>query len=417
MLESGHLYFVAPVHNAERDIKITGGAVLLDYDISADTLSDLRIYDYVQLSCRSLTAHDGSIYFAEYPNASTHFEPSNPDLNGWDEDTRANTVESNKVWLKRINAGAVEDVASPWFDVHNFNATAVKMISAPDGLHAMVRYADAFDISAVDSDASRPENEQWVTFGNEIPYYVESVPSGNFYNAMTEFAKISNSRLDIVANRLRYVDIDPYRAKLSTGLSDGAAQLNFKEANKPFPQSGHVLVGSEIIAYTRRGASRLMGLTRGVGGIHERVSHSVDEQILFLDKVIRQSSIDDPFKDIRIDIDNNKFYNVVRDSDDFSEVADTESVEKFGRREFVNNLPLSANQVAWRAYLNAKTLERLKDVKSVVNIRMLPAIYLDIGDIVTFVYASGEILIPIEIIDIRYEAGATHIVGQEVIRK
>ena len=158
----------------------------------------------------------------------------------------------------------------------------------------------------------------------------------------------------------------------------------------------------------------MMGLTRGVGGTRA-ASHSAGESVLFLDKVIRQSSIDDPFKDISIDIDNNKFYNVVRDSDDFSEVPDKKSVKRFGRREFVNNLPLSANQIAWRAYLNAKTLERLKDVKSVVNIRMLPAIYLDIGDIVTFVYANGEILIPIEIIDIRHEAGATHITGQEVI--
>ena len=398
LLDSGHLYFVAPIGRG-RDIKKSAKAVLYDYDISGNTLSVLSTYDYVQLSCRSLTAHDGTVYFAEYPNASTHFEPSNPDLDGWDAETRANTVESNKVWLKRINAGVVEDVASPWFDGANFNATAVKMISAPDGLHAIVRYADAFDISAVDSDASRPENEQWVTFGNEITYHVESVPPGSFYDAMTTFATISNSRLEVAANRLRFVDIDPYQALLDGGITDASASLMYDGANKPFPASGHVLIGSEILRYTGRTATQLTGLTRGVGGT-TAAAHADNDSVLFLDKVINRG-IDTPYSAVSIDNDTDKFYNVVRDSDDFTEVADQASVDLYGRREFVNNLPLSVNQIAWRRYLNTKTLGRLKDVKSVVSATLPASYYLDIGDIIYFDY-EDEISIPIEIIDIRH---------------
>ena len=47
-----------------------------------------------------------------------------------------------------------------------------------DGLHAIVRHADRYEISAVDADASDPDNEQWVTFGRQIPYYVESFTAG-----------------------------------------------------------------------------------------------------------------------------------------------------------------------------------------------------------------------------------------------
>ena len=150
------------------------------------------------------------------------------------------------------------------------------------------------------------------------------------------------------------------------------------------------------------------------------MSHAVGDRVLFLDKVINQSSIDDPFSDINIRIDTNKFYNIVRDSENTAEAVDAESVARFGTRAYQTNLMLSDHQIPWRQFINAKTLNRLKDIKSVVRIRMHPAYYLDIGDIVTFAYA-GEILMPIQIIDIQHTQTSgqnprreTHIIGQEV---
>ena len=293
------------------------------------------------------------------------------------------------------------------------------MLSDGDRLHAIVRYADKFEISAVDSDASDPENEQWVTFGAEIPYYVEEVPTGSLHDAMVEFAKLGNARLQIAASRFRFVDVDPFEALCASAVSEIATRLNYKDANKAFPASGYMLVGSEIIRYTGRGARQLTGLTRGIGGT-DAVSHATGERVLFLDKVINQSSIDDPFSDINIRIDTNKFYNIVRDSKNTAEAVDAESVARFGTRAYQTNLMLSDHQIPWRQFINAKTLNRLKDIKSVVRIRMHPAYYLDIGDVVTFAYA-GEILMPIQIIDIQHTQTSgqnprreTHIIGQEV---
>lgn len=422
-LHNNRLYCVLPIQqvvDGKRDIKRSANAVFAGIHALSRYVKVLKQYDYVQLSCRSLTVHENDLYFAEYPDASTHYAPCNPDLAGWDSDAKCNVVPPNKTWLHRVVGDAqTEAVVSPWYDGQPFNATAVKMLSDGEKLHAIVRYGDKFEISAVDADAARAENEQWLTFGADVPYYVEAIPSGSLHDAMVAFAKLGNAQLQIVADRFRFVDIDPYEALLTTGLSDAAGQLNYKDANKAFPPSGHVLVGQEMIRYTTRTAARLSGLTRGVGGT-KAVAHRTGERVLFLDKVIHQSSIDNPYEDINIRIDTNKFYNTVRDNNNTTAAVDRESVSRFGTRAYRLNLTLSDHQIPWRQFINAKTLNRLGPIKSIVRIQMKAAYYLDIGDVVTFAY-GGEILMPIRIIDIQHTQGGgrhprreTHIIGQEI---
>lgn len=423
-LHNNRLYCVLPIQrvvDGNRDIKRSASAVFAGIHVFSRYVKVLKPYDYVQLSCRSLTVHENDLYFAEYPDASTHYAPCNPDLAGWDSDARCNVVPPNKTWLHRVvGDDETEAVVSPWYDGGQpFTATAVKMLSDGEKLHAMVRYGDKFEISAADADAARPENEQWLTFSADVPYYVEAIPSGSLHDAMVAFAKLGNAQLQIVADRFRFVDVDPYEALLSTGLSDAAGQLNYKDANKAFPQSGHVLVGKEMIWYTTRTAARLSGLTRGVGGT-KAVAHSAGDRVLFLDKVIHQSSIDNPYQDINIRIDTNKFYNTVRDNSNTTAAVDRESVSRFGTRAYPLNLTLSDHQIPWRQFINAKTLNRLGPIKSIVRIQMKAAYYLDIGDVVTFAY-GGEILMPIRIIDIQHTQGGgrnprreTHIIGQEI---
>ena len=429
-LHNDRLYCVLPIQRVSenddgdvvRDIRKSAGAVFGFIHVASRYMEVLKRYDYVQLSCRSLTVHDNHLYFAEYPNASTHFEPVNPDLEDYDAGAYRNTVPPNKIWLKRVSGDAeIADVVSPWYVGEPFNATAVPMLSDGETLHAMVRYADRFDISAVDSEASNPANEQWVTFGRSISFHVENgFLGGSVHDAMVALAKLGNARLQIVANRLRFEDVDPYEALLSTGLSDAVSQLNYKGANKELPASGHVLIGKEIIAYQNRTAARLSGLTRGVGGT-QAVAHKAGDRILFVDKVIEVSPLNNPYEDIHIRIDTNKFYNVVRDGNRTAEARDSDSIETYGVREFVNDLNLSDHQIAWQQWIHAKTLNRLRDIRSSLRIRMQAAVYLDIGDIVYFDYAD-EISMPIQIIDIQDTQTSedppkyfTDIIGQEVL--
>lgn len=425
----GDLYFVGAGNRSINEIDKSARAGIFRFETQTNRFGSVHNYNYVQLSCRSFVWHEGYLYFAEYPNASTHYEPSNANAAGqinsslgkWDPRTRSNEVPPNKVWLKRIVNGKVEDVVTPWYERQAFNATAVPMLSVGGELHAIARYADKFTIAARDSDAAQTENEQWVTFGRTIRYFLEEQPSGSLYDIMTEYAKLSNTRLQFTNNRLRFDDIDPYEALLATGLSDAAGQLNYKDANKEFPSSGHVLIGSEIIAYRNRTASRLSGLTRGVGGT-TAAAHSPEDHILFLDKVIDASAIEDPYSDVNINTNTNKFYNRIVDSENRAVAVDEGSVDQFGERTYTLSTQLSQHQIAWSQYLNGKTLDRLKDIKSNVRVRMEAAYYLDIGDIVMFAY-SREILMPIQIIEIQHiQTGGespsyqTQVIGAEIVR-
>ena len=428
LFANGRLFCVVPVQRVSvdgagtvlRDIKRSAGAVL--YGVSSDgfDVEVLKTYDYVQRSCRSLTLHEGEVYFAEYANASTHYAPSNPDLADWDAGRRSNAVPPNKRWLYRVRGSGVEAVVSPWYEGQAFNATAVGMLSDGSRLHAIVRYADKFGISGVDADAADSENEQWVTFGEDIPFYVERFGLGSLHSALVGYAKLGNARLEMVGNRFRFSDVDPYEALCASAVSASAGRLNYEGANKAFPQSGYVLVDGEIMKYTGRGPRQLTGLSRGMDGT-AAVVHTAGSRVLFINKVVHRAWLfDEPLKDINIRIDTNKFYNVVRDSENTAAAVDRESVDRFGVREYVTDLALSDHQIAWRRYINAKTLNRLKDIKSVVRFRMRAAYYLDIGDVVAFRYGE-ELLMPIQIIDIQHRQGGgenseteTHIIGQEV---
>ena len=137
--------------------------------------------------------------------------------------------------------------------------------------------------------------------------------------------------------------------------------------------------------------------------------------------MINASAIEDPYSDINIQIDTNKFYNRIRDAENTATAVDAESVDQFGERTYTLNTPLSQHQIAWQQLLNAKTLNRLKDIKSIVRVRMLAAHYLDIGDIVMFAY-SREILMPIRIIHLEHTQTGSDppsyeidIIGEEVL--
>ena len=155
-------------------------------------------------------------------------------------------------------------------------------------------------------------------------------------------------------------------------------------------------------------------------------AHLSGTDILLLDKlVVPPVSVDmqgdGPYSDIVQNLETNKFFNFILDSEDRTEIKDTESIEKFGERRFALDLPLSAVQVPWRSYLNAKALERLSQIRGHVEVTLPAAFYLDIGDVVAY-QGPGDILFPGRIIDIRHtETGDafnlrrdTHLILEEI---
>ena len=410
-------------NDKQRSITSSAGAVLACVNLNSREFTLLERYDYVQLSCRSLTVHQNELVFAEYPNASTQFKPSNPNLPNFNTDTRENTVEPNKTFLKRVvSESATETLISPWYDELPFSATPVRLISDGDDLHAIVRHGDDFIISQPNAVGSEADNAQWVTFGAGIPFFPESVPSGSVFDALVDLAKLANAQIAIKENRGRVVDVDAFWARLSTGLGASASFLSYKEAFKDFPDSGRVLIGTEIIEYTSRSATRLSGLTRGLNGTRA-AAHLSGADVLFLDKVVAAElgTLKESFTDIAQKLETHKFYNLIGDAQDHTEIKDADSIKKFGEHRFDLPLPLSNRQVAWRSYLNAKVLQRLRQLRGRVELTMPASYYLDIGNVVAY-QGPGGILFPGQIIDLRHtETGSdenkkreTHLIIEEV---
>ena len=410
-LHKDRLYCVLPIQRLndfngadERSVYISAGAVLACVNLNSREFTVLEHYDYVQLSCRSLTVHENLMVFAESPDASTHFKPSNPDLPNWHSDTRENTVPANKTFLKQVistplpplSGEQTMSVISPWYDGQAFPSTPVRMLSDGDTLHAIVRYGDGFAISAPDSDAAKVNNAQWIAFGADIDFIPETLPAGNVFDALVDFAKLVNARLEIKDNRLSIEDVEAYWAALANNLSESASFLTYTDMPKAFPNAGHVLIDTEIIAYTSRTATRLSGLTRGVNGT-AAAAHTAGADVLYLDKLIPS----DAYESIQQQLETNTFFNEIGDSQDRTEIRDTANIAKFGERRLDLTLPLSEQQVAWRQYLNAKVFERLNQLRGQVQLNLPAAYYLDIGDVVAY-QGPGGILLPGQIIDIRH---------------
>lgn len=410
---NGFLYFLVPVQHVytdtipdpdvlRRDSKTSAGAVLYCMDVNSYQITTLKTYDYVHLSCRSFVEHDNSVYFAEYPNASTHYAPSNENLPGWDPSTRKNTVENKKEWLYQIHPpdflspGGVAPVISPWFDEGRpFNATAVKLLSADNQLHAIVRYADKYNISAIDADASNLNNEQWLVFGRDIEFYVESYSADDTETAFLTFSKIANARTIIKDNRIYFESLNPTIAVLSNGINDADSQLNYHNANLELPSSGYVLIDDEVLHYASRTATHLSSLSRGMNKT-TATDHMDGTRILFLNALLDSADI----QRINPKNETNKFFNTIESSDGSIRVSDAESVRKYRTRVFSINFPLNIHQNEWKRYLYRELLERLKSERSVLRLTATPQYNLSVGDIIYL--NAPPINMPVEIIELQH---------------
>ena len=425
-LHKDRLYCVLPIQRLndfngadERSVYISAGAVLACVNLNSREFTVLEHYDYVQLSCRSLTVHENQMVFAESPDASTHFKPSAPDLPNWHSDTRENTVPANKTFLKQVISTPLpplsggeglgtEAMISPWYDGQAFPATPVRMLSDGEALHAIVRYGDRFGIAAPDSDASKARNDQWVTYSADIAYVPDALPRGNAYDGLVEMAKLANARLEVTSNRLHIVDVDAHWAVLAEAFAaDRTTHLTYGDMPKTFPGAGYVLIDKEIIRYTAidTGTQRLSGLTRGVNGTFA-VAHTVGADVLFLDKLIRTATLQRPYETISEGMETNKFFNIIQDANDETEIQDSGSISKFGERHLDVSFALTVQQQAWRSYLNAKILERLGHLRGHVEVLLPASYYLDIGDIVAY-QGPGDILFPVQITDIHHTETGT----------
>jgi len=409
VVEIAHIADGLVADTKKRDVKTTAGAVLYAYDLALRRWDVVKKYDYVMQACRSLTEHQNALYFVEQTDAATHYTPSNENLPNWDDSTRENRTDINRVFLWKLDAaGKPSRVMSPWFDIKYFSSTAVKMLSVGNNLHLIGRYADRHDISRPGSDASKSENEFWLVYGHKIQPFLEKL-SGSIYNQMLDIAKVVEGSLQFLPNAV-ISPISPSMGYLKTAVTDAATTLEILTGGVAFGESGLVLIGKEVIAYTGRTGNQLTGVTRGSNRT-TAAAHTAGSAVLKIDHVFSDADFGES---LNLEVAANAFYNVVREDEGGSEVSDMESIDAYGETVLQLNTPLSEHQSAWKRFLYGKILNRLKTVRSALNGTVDLDFNLQLGDVFYFNYA-GEIGIPMRIVGLSNQRNALTTEAEEVV--
>lgn len=399
----------------QRSRRKTAGAVLYKCDVTAGSpsLTVVDRWDFVQLAGCNLTVHNGKVHFVENPAASRSFKPINPDFSTYDANLGYNSLPESLGALKKINAsGAVEHLGNVWFTDRPFNVFPTRMLSIGDDLHLCAGYGNLDEVLRYNSLASQADNMAHIVRGKTLHYVLPRFrsPSGNIYEALASLAKSVNATLSFEKNLVMISDRRPYRAVTDGATGTGTGNLSFSDTNKPFPESGYLLIGeTEILKYTGISGNAFTGITRGVLG-SLIADHADDSKILYLNNIIRSESLGSPYRSITLSSDTNRIFNVIRDAGGLVEVRDEDSIEKFGERPFTLDLGLTRHERAWIEAIFASYLEELKDLQQIVSIQVVPDFSLRLGTLVPFFYA-GQIK-PMRIVSIRYERRATHIRGR-----
>lgn len=315
--------------------------------------------------------------------------------------------------LKKVNnSGEVEHLGNVWFTDRPYNVFPTRMLSIGNDLHLCVGYGNGDEVLRYNSLASHADNMVHIVYGRTLHYVLPRFsPSGSLYAALASLAKSVNATLSFEKNVIMISDRRPYRALADGATGTGTEDLSFSDANKPFPSTGYLLIGKEILSYIGITGGAFTGIQRGVLG-SAIADHADDSEILYLDNIIQTEKLGSPYKAITLQSDTNRIFNIIRDSGGVAEVRDEDSIVLYGERPYTLELGLTRHEKAWIEEIFKSYLEELKDLQQIVNIQVIPDDSLRLGQIVPFFYK--DLIRAMRIVSVRYERRATHIKGRTV---
>ena len=396
-----------------RLITESAGAVLYRVNLTGTaTLAVIEKYNFSHLACRSLTVFDGDVYFLEHPAEAYLFRPIHSGLDSYHPNLGYNLLPENTGGLKKTNSinDRVETIGALWYeDAPSFGVmTACLVIN--ESLNMVVGYSRIDELLRTNSLASQPDNMQWLVYGRKLEYVLPEIPAdGSIFDVLSDIALKTGTHFSMRQNLIQLTETEPYRAEVNGAIG---TTLQFDNANRDFPSAGYLLINKEILQYTGITANAFTGLTRGVLG-SEVETHADDSKILYLDNIINATSLNNPYRDIRIRLDTNRFYNVVRDSAGISEQRDDKSIDTFNERVYDLDLGLTRHEAPWIDFRGIRYLENLKEIRYLVSVQLKPSNYIKIADVISFYY-DGNLLIPVRITDIDYSADSTQIIGRSL---
>lgn len=311
--------------------------------------------------------------------------------------------------LFSINAaGEVEDKGFVWFTERAYNVFGSRLLVVGDDLHIMSGYGDPDALLKAESLASRADNFVHLVLGETLKYILPTFePDSSIHAELSTLAKNVNAVVSFAQGIIQITDRLPFRALTNGQTGVGVANIAYDSQNKPFPASGYILVGSEVISYSGLVTGAFTGIGRGVLGT-EIVNHFNDQPILYLDNVITST-----YLSLNLQSDTNRIYNIVRDSNLTTEVRDEASIALYGERPYVLDLSgIGRHENQWILSVFNEYLTELKNLQSIVNLQLTRDTELSLGQIIPFI--KDGVVRAMRIVSLRDEQARTTIRGRTI---
>ena len=417
------LYMLCPIGRVDydedddettRSRRKAAGQVLYRCNVtdSNPTLTVIETWDFATRGGCNLTVHNSAVHFMESPPALTHYKPINPDLDGyWTNEDEDETLGYNQLpdplgALKRVETdGSITELGNLYFEDRAYNVALTRLLSVDGDLHITMGYSDADAVLRYNALASKNDNFAHLVVTDKLHYVAPTFdPTGNHYELFADLAQKVNATFSFENGLVSIQDRSPITAETDGATGTGTGNLDFEGENKTPPESGYVRIGDEIIGYTGISSGALTGVSRGELATTP-TNHANGTKMLFLDDILETQRITDG--NFTIASDTTRVYNVIESDDDATRVEDDSSIAEYGRLPYTLSLGLTHHENAWRSAVFANYLENLKDLQSVVSLRMQPSFWLRLGQRVSFTYEG--LVYSLQIISLVYEKEFTQI--------
>ena len=189
----------------------------------------------------------------------------------------------------------------------------------------------------------------------------------------------------------------PVLASLSTNVTTTSDVLPFRytSINRPFPASGNVVIGSEVLSYGAVNPTSL-GMVERAQSATIATAHSSGAQMVLVNHVLNETAFASPLEEVSIESDATNLYNniVIRfdaGTRDYR-ATDSDSITAHGEREFVITVPfLSRHQSEWVRWCAEHTLSAFKELQHIIRMRLHPRFDIEIGDYLFLAVPRDEI--------------------------
>ena len=408
--------------DTQRSRQKSSGMALYRCDVMAasPSLTVVDKWDFATHSACNLTVHSDMIHYVESPPTLTQFKPTNPSLDDYAQQTTGsgddktflyNIVPDSLGALKKVNSsGEVESLGNLRYTDRPFNVATTRCLSFDDDLHVSMGYGDLRGILKRDALASKADNAQHLIYGNKLKYIVPAFDTNrNRYAALVDLATKINATLLFSNGVICIKDRTLYRAGCDGATGTDTGDLDFENANKPFPERGYLLIDKEILGYTGISGEAFTGITRGIIGTTP--TNNVDgTAIVYLDNVVETDRIKQG--GFALATDTTRVFNVIRNPDNTLKISDNASIEKYGELPYTLNLGLTPHELTWQKNVSEEYLENLKDPHPLINLTLIPTNYLEVSQVIGVRW--GPLVYAIQIVSIVKGLTATAIRGRAI---